>query len=173
VRWFFIAILALGACTKIEDAVSGAPQQLRSSDGSLEITVPGSWKVDKLNDQATIQAANRMAELYVIVLSEPKDDFADMTLQKYSEATRSQQLKSMKSGAEEGPTARTLNGLPAIEYVLRGSVDGANVVMKHVAVDGTKRFHQVLVWTLKSKWDAEQATLDAVVASLKETNGKP
>jgi hypothetical protein len=172
VRWFFIAILALCACTKIEDAVSGAPQQLRSADGSLEITVPGSWKVDKLNDQAAIQAANRMAELYVIVLSESKEDFTDMTLQKYSEATRSQQLKAMKSGAEEGPTARTLNGMPAIEYVLRGSVDSANVVMKHVAVEGTKRYHQVLVWTLKSKWDSEQAALDAVVASLKETGGK-
>jgi hypothetical protein len=169
-RWLAVAALCVCSCTKLEDAVSGAPQAMRSTDGTLEITVPGSWKTDKLNDQAVIQASNRMGELYVVVVSEPKEDLNDVNLQKYSELTRGQQLKAMKNGSEEGPVARTVNGLPAIEYVLRGSVDSANVVMKHVAVDGTKRFHQVLVWSLKSKWDSEKGTLDAVVASLKETS---
>src|SRR4051812_12164300 len=108
-RWPVAAVLALCACTKIEDAVSGAPVELKSADGTLQLTVPGSWKVDKLNDQAAIQASNRMGELYVVVLTEPKEDFTDMTLQKYSELTRSQQLKAMKNGTEEGPAPRTVN----------------------------------------------------------------
>ena len=38
----------------------------------LELTVPGTWSKDKLNDQAVIQASNRISELYVIVLSESR-----------------------------------------------------------------------------------------------------
>jgi hypothetical protein len=167
-RWCVVAALGLLACSKIEESVSGGPQALRSPDGTLEITVPGGWKVDKLNEWASIQAANRMSELYVVVASEPKEDLSDMTLQKLSDVDRATQLKSMKDSKEEGPVARTINGRPAIEYVLSGSVDGANVVMKHVVVDGSRRWHQIIVWTLKSKWEAEKGTLDAVAASLKE-----
>ena len=34
------------------------------------------------------------------------------------------QLHSMTNGVEEGPKKRTINGLPAIEYVLKGTSSG-------------------------------------------------
>jgi hypothetical protein len=40
--------------------------------------------------------------------------------------------------------------------------------MKHVVVEGSRRWHQVMVWTLKSKWEAEKGALDNIAASLKE-----
>jgi hypothetical protein len=172
-RIALVALLAFGGCQKLADTLAVPPQKLKTSDGSLEITVPGSWTDDnagsrKLNDQAALQASQRAGELYVIVLTEDKADLADMDLKKFSEITRGSQLQSMKNGVEEGPKERKINGMPAIEYVLKGSVDNANVVMKHVSVDGDKRYHQVLVWTLKSKWDAEKGSLDKVIESLKE-----
>jgi hypothetical protein len=167
-RWCVVAALSLLACSKIEESVAGGPQVLRSADGTLEITVPGGFKVDKLNDQAAIQAANRMGELYVVVVSEPKEDLSEMTLQKLSDVARGTQLRSMKDSKEEGPVTRTINGRPALEYTLSGSVEGANVVMKHVVIEGSRRWHQILVWTLRSKWEAEKGTLDNIVASLRE-----
>jgi hypothetical protein len=168
-----LALVSFGGCQKMADALSVPPQKLKSTDGILEITVPGTWTDDstperKLNDQAVLQASHRRNELYVIVLTEDKADLADMDLKKFSEITRGTQLQSMSNGVEEGPKPRTINGLPAIEYTLKGTVDKANVVMKHISIDGAKRYHQVLVWTLKSKWDSEKASLDAVVESLKE-----
>ncbi len=169
-RVLILGVLALTACTKIEDAISGGPQTLKSDDGAVSVVVPGSWKRDKLNDQAVIQADNKMSELYVIVISESKEDLSDMTLEKYSSLTRGAQLKVMKDSSEEGPTPKTVNGMPAIEYVLRGSVTGVNVVMKHVSIEGAKHYYQVVSWTLKTKWDTAQPGLEEVVASFKESN---
>jgi len=172
-RLAVLALVLFAGCQKMADALSVPPQKLKSSDGTLELTVPATWTDDnapsrRLNDQAVLQASNRVGELYVIVLTEEKADLNDMDLKKFSEITRGSQLQSMKNATEEGPKERTINGMPAIEYVLKGTVDKANVVMKHVSVDGAKRYHQMLVWTLKSKWDAENKNLDAVVESLKE-----
>ena len=172
-RIALLAVVALCGCQKLGEAMKPQPVVLKSTDGALELTVPSSWRDDsapdrQLNDQAVLQASNRASELYVIVLSEAKEDLAGMDLEKFSEVTRSSQLQSMTNGVEEGPKKRTINGLPAIEYVLKGTVDKANVVMKHVAIDGPTRYHQMLVWTLKSKWETEKAGLDKVVESLKE-----
>jgi hypothetical protein len=172
-RTVLLALVALTGCQKMGEALKPQPVALKSADGALQITVPSTWSDDsapdrKLNDQAVLQASNRGSELYVIVLTEEKEDLSGMDLAKFSEVTRGSQLQSMTNGVEEGPKKRTINGMPAIEYVLKGTVDKANVVMKHVSVDGAKRYHQVLVWTLKSKWDAEQGALDAVIDSLKE-----
>jgi hypothetical protein len=170
-RRVLLLCVALSGCQKIGEALTPQPKTLKSADGTLELTVPGSWNKDtELHKQAAIQASNRMGELYVIVLSETKEDLADMDLAKFSELTRGSQLKAMKNAAEEGPVNRTINGMKAIEYVLKGSVENANIMMKHIAVDGPKHYHQVIVWTLKSKWETEKATLDAVVDSLKETS---
>lgn len=173
-----LALLAVcsSGCQKATELLGAGKQELKSSDGTLAITVPGDWTDDsspsrKLNDQAVLQASKRSAELYVIVLTEAKEDLADMDLAKFSETTRASQLQAMKNAVEEGPKKRTINGMPAIEYVLRGTVDKANIVMKHVSVDGAKRYHQLLVWTLKSAWDEQQGALDKVVESLKESGG--
>jgi hypothetical protein len=172
-RIALLALVALCGCQKLADAMKSPPVVLKSTDGALELTVPASWRDDsapewRLNEEAVLQASNRASELYVIVLSQGKEDLGGMDLEKFSEVTRTSQLQAMTNGVQEGPKKRTLNGLPAIEYVLKGTVDKANVVMKHVAVDSPKRYHQVLVWTLKSNWESQKATLDQVVESLKE-----
>ncbi|MBK7858715.1 MAG: hypothetical protein IPJ65_08855 [Archangiaceae bacterium] len=140
----------------------------------MSLTIPGAWSDDsapdrKLNEQAVLQASNRGSELYVIVLSQSKEELADMDLKKFSDETRATQMQAMKNAVEEGPRPRTVGGMNAIEYVLKGTVDKASIVMKHVAVDGGKRYHQVLVWTLQSSWDNEKVGLDQVIESLKES----
>lgn len=174
-RPFALALLlAAGGfgCQQVVEVLAPPPKTLKSANGQVEIKVPGRWLKDKLNDQADLQAADRPSELYVVVLSEPKAGLHDIDLAKFSELTRASQLTSMKGGTEEGRKERKVNGLPALEYVLKGKVDGVDVVMKHVSVEGTAEYHQVLVWTLKSKWASEQAGLDAVIDSFKESAAK-
>ena len=174
-RIALLALVAVCGCQKIGEAMKPQPTVLKSTDGTLQLTIPSSWRDDsapdrQLNEQAVLQASHRASELYVIVLTEPKEDLDGMDLEKFSSITRGSQLQSMTNGVEEGPKKRTINGLPAIEYVLKGTVDKANVVMKHVSVDGAKNYHQMLVWTLKSKWDSEKGALDQVVESFKENS---
>src|SRR5882724_10584665 len=90
-------LLVLGGCQKLSDTLSQPAQTLKSADGTLELVVPGEWDgKEKLNDQAVLQASRPGGELYVIVLTEAKEDLADMTLDKFSQVTRTLQLQSMK-----------------------------------------------------------------------------
>ena len=166
------ALVTLCGCQQLNDAISPPPKTLSDEKHTLEITVPGTWGPDQINEQAVLQVSNRIKDEYVIVLSEPKEDLADMDLLKFSEVTRALQLKQMSNTSEEGPLPRTLNGMPAIEWVLNGTARNANVTMKHVAISGSKNYHQLLAWTVKSKWEQEKATLDSVISTLKETGAK-
>jgi len=170
-----LALLASSGCQSFVEGFKAAtrPHALTDAKGTLQITVPASWTEDSLNKAAQLQASNRLAEVYVVVLSEAKEDLADMDLDKFSQITRGAQLKTMKNAIEKGPERRTIHQLPSVQYELRGTVDAANVVMLHAAVEGQNRFHQVLVWTLKSKWEDERATLQAVVDSLTELPAAP
>ena len=169
------AMLCLGSCEKIANAAREAtkPETITSSDGLVQVTVPFGWSKDKLNDRAKLSAANRVGELYVIVITEAKEDLADMTIEKYSEITRGAQLKGMKNSTEVGPERHTIHGMPVVQYELRGTVDTANAVMIHASVEGKKYYYQVLAWTLKSKWDKEKGGLQAVIDSLTEVADAP
>src|SRR5688572_1907028 len=68
-----------GTIKKVADKVQ-EPTTLTSTDGRVQIVVPGGWSVNKnLNDVAIIQAANTISETYVIVIAESKVDFEDGT----------------------------------------------------------------------------------------------
>ena len=53
------------------------PQVMTATDGKSQVSVPGTWSAQKdLNDNASIQAGNLLAEQYAIVISESKEDFS-------------------------------------------------------------------------------------------------
>jgi len=75
---FLIAVLGCSLFNKIQKEVekTQTPQTLTASDGSCQVIVPGNWQTQPdLNSEATIQAGNLPAELYIIVIRESKEDF--------------------------------------------------------------------------------------------------
>lgn len=165
---------AVAVCLALVIAVQGAVQGadgkvIKSTDGLTQVTVPQGWKAMKgLNDEASLQAAYPQKELYVIVMTESKEDFDKMTMEKYSKLTRGMIFEALASGKEEKTGSLKINGNPALQYKLEGSMDNIKVVYLHTTVEGKKYFHYILAWTLRSKYEKNKDVLQQVIKSFKE-----
>lgn len=153
------------------DKASG-PTTLTSADGKFQLTVPGGWRDDpELHEEATLRASNRMQEMYAVVISENKEDFdAGMTLQEFAALSRTATMGNVQ-GAEAGPPAPAqVGGYPALEYEMRGVVESINVTYLNTLVETPAHFHQIVTWTLRTRFDQNRATLREVAQSFREAD---
>jgi hypothetical protein len=186
-----IAALSLGSCslntnsnsanstvedpTSIQPAETAASPQdagevLIGSDGQSQITLLNGWTEDrKLHESAEIQASKRGSEEYIIVLSESKADFQNLTLEQHSEITRGLLVESLTEPEITGPTDVTdVGGNPAIQYEIQGTIEEINVAYLHTTVETPTRYHQILTWTLPSSFERNQPELQQVIQSFRE-----
>jgi hypothetical protein len=142
---------------------------VRSTDGCCSVTVPGSWKEEKeLNAQANLQASNRLKELYIIVISESKEDFEGMTLERHSELTRTEFIKSLTTPQVSKASSVIVNQNDGVQYEIAGSINNVKIVAFHTTVETEKYFHQILAWTIKSRVEKNKPVLQKVIQSFKE-----
>ena len=173
VRTFVVMLFLLGLTFTAAGCgalASGAPDTVTASDRQSQITIPRGWKVKAdLHDEAEIEVGNFLSQAYLIVLSESKQDFDDITYERHSQLTRTGLLENLKNAQMSGaPTQLTINGMPAVQYEVRGSVDGVKLVYLHTTIDGKASFHQVITWTTPSRYAKNKATMQSVITSFKE-----
>lgn len=141
-------------------------KEIASDDGKLRVTTSAFWvKRSDLNKQASLQAAYKDKEIYVIVISEPKSTVQNMTLDQYHQLTRDHTLQRMRDSSGTQPVSVTIDNHPGLQDELTGTDNGANVVFLHTTVDDGDGFDQILAWTLKSRWAKENAELRDVTNS--------
>jgi DnaJ-class molecular chaperone len=167
---FVVFILFLqGAGCALADQKTDPGTVLVDPEKTIQISIPSGWKEDRdLHDSAELQASNRKKELYVIVLSESKEDFQDMTLDRHSEITRATLVKSLTEPQTSAATTLKVNGHPAVQYEIRGFINNLSVIYLHTTVETEKNIHQILTWTLKSMYDKNKPALQKVTESFKE-----
>lgn len=179
-RWWIVAAVIGGLVGLLICAIIGVgvlsllgrkvePSAVTATDGQSKVMMPAGWSVqDELHDDAEIQVANPREEQYMIVLTENKDDFVDTDLQDYAEITL--ESLAMSAGVDElpEPQSLTINGLPAIQYEISGTVDNMKVVYWLTDVEGTENYYQVLTWTLASQAEDNRAILQKAVESFEE-----
>ena len=145
-----------------------------ADNGLSQIEIPDNWSErTDLNDEADIQVAYLRKEMYIIVMSEDKQDFEDsFTAESYSELTREFITDGLTS-LEISDTAEELeiDGHSALQYEIRGTMDGIKIAYLHITVDGDQAFHQIIAWTLPSKWDTNRPILESVINSFQELSG--
>ncbi len=167
-RYLLLLLLALGvfgiSCQKVEQ------RDILSADKKIQLTVPGGWREEKdLNEKADIQAGHRGSNQFVIVLSEGKEDFEGMTLQKHSDITRASVVESLKDPQVTGPKSLTINGSPALQYEIRGVFEGyLKIVYLHTTVETPKHFHQILTWTNASAFEKYRPTFEKIIGYFRE-----
>ncbi|BCU79118.1 hypothetical protein [Luteolibacter sp. LG18] len=176
-RWVIGLVLSaivglggLGAGTvllaKKAKEASETPRVVASADQSVHARIPGHWKeMPNLNEVATLEVGNAIREQYFIVISESKQD-VELALDDYADLTSKHMLGTLKNG-ERGPKSTvTIDGHPAIQYEVKGSVDKTPVVYLQTTVETPGGFHQLLMWTLPSKreiaWPVFKEVLDSV-----------
>lgn len=151
------------------------PVVVKSNDGKYQLTTPGDWiKETSLNSKADIQVSKRREELYVIVLSESKKDFGSkFTLEDFTKVVRTQMMGTVSDKEATEPVSVTVSGNSAKQYELSGTVSGIKAKYIHTTVETKDAFHQVLAWTLSSRFTQNKSKLLEVVNSFKEASGAP
>ena len=148
------------------DLLPGEPKKVEFLDQSFAVEMPASWSLrSDLNDVADLQMGNSFKEAYAIIISENKMDFDEMTLQDHSDLTRSVIGQNLKNYHESDQEILDIGGNQALRYRLTGSVDGLNIVYWHVTIETENHYHQMLMWSLKSKFAQNQDDFEAVLQS--------
>lgn len=143
-------------------------KEIASDDGTLKVITSGFWvKRLDLNKEASLQAAYKDKEMYVIVITDAKADLDNFTLEKHHQLTRDRMLKKMKNASATEPVPLTIKGRSALQDELTGTEDHTNVVFLHTTVDDSDHFQQILAWTLKSRWENQNQLLREITKSFR------
>jgi hypothetical protein len=167
--------LGCGLINKIKKEVEESQKSkvIASTDNKCQLTVPGSWSIEKdLNDAANLQAGNRFAEQYAIVISESKQDFAPkMDLNKYTGLIRKNISTSILDASITENSSITVNGYQALQFEVEGTTDDIRAKWLYTMIDAPKNYHQILAWSLVSKYSSNKPVFLDVINSFKETEG--
>lgn len=159
-------IWVLAACDYLP---GGKPKKVEFLDQSFSVVMPATWSLrSDLNSVADLQMGNLFKEAYTIVISENKMDFEDMTMEEHSEITRSMIKQGIKNCVESEPEILDIGVNRALRYQLTGSVDGLNLIYWHVTIETEDHYHQMLLWSLKSKFSNNEDDFDSVIQSFEE-----
>lgn len=140
---------------------------IKTRDGSYQVTVRGGWSVANLNEDADLQVAHGTAECYLIVYSEQKADLEVKTLQEFSNVTRASLSEGDATAEESAPRLLEIGGRKAIQYVIHRSEDGKRLVHLHTVVEDEPRFHQLFGWGLETQDQRSVAALQSVVQTFR------
>jgi hypothetical protein len=141
-------------------------QEITSDDGKLRVTTSGMWvKTSGLNQRASLQADCKSKQMYLIVITDAKADFPNLTLEKHHQLNRDRALQRMKKASATEPVPLTLDSHPAMQDEVSGTENGANVVFLHTTVDDGDHFQQILAWTPKSRWQKQNQQLREITGT--------
>ena len=107
--------------------------------------------------------------MYAMVLSENKKDFTGETkLGEFTSLTRDIMLGRLSSPEKTEPKPTTIGANSALQYEMRGVVQGLNLMYIVTTVETSEHYHQVITWTQPSQIDSNRSTMLEVTQSFKE-----
>ena len=148
----------------------GGTKQITSDDGAIGLTIPGGWaeRAD-LNPVQTLGAANILEEKYVIVIVDMKASLPPgTTLEEAAQATKNLMFANASNPqvVKTSPPGVAVAGYPAVETVVNAVVSGVDAAYIQTMLDAGDRYVQVIVWTLRTRFDENEAELRSVISSL-------
>jgi hypothetical protein len=145
-------------------------KNLKSTDGSCEITVPDNWTEETtLNKDAKIQGAMRLRDAYLVVFVDQKDKYGDIDLAAFAEGAHKKLTKRLISPVGTSGAQLTVGGLPAIQYELTGQAGGSTFTYYQTLVAGPLNYYEILAWTPKAQVDKNQSLFQETIKTFKET----
>jgi len=148
---------------------------ITSADGICQVSAIGGWDSAKgLHKKAKLQASNPYKEMFLVVFTEKKDMFPDLTLEEHSKATV-KNLRETLTAAYAKPTVQlTLNGNRVLMNEVHGTAgNNMKIVYIHANIESPFYFHEVLAWTPDKRFKQNQYALDSVIKSFKEVKASP
>ena len=151
-----------------DESISNGPAVLRNTATDVSIVVPEGWikMGEDMRRSHDIYAAQPEQQLYATVLSEDETGISQFGLEDNSAQYR--ELIKDELDNFEGETRTSVNridGRPALQYEIRGTVDDQSVVYLHTTVEGTNDYYQVVGWTSADRYRENKNVLEKVVES--------
>lgn len=138
-----------------------------SVDGSVKIECPQDWIILDLNDDADIEVGTDDKELYVLVMSLPKIDYAGDRAQ-YSADTRGFLVEGTTNVSQADTGKTEINGNPAVQYKIQTTIDRTNYMYMHTIIETDEKYHQVLTWSYPSQFMKYEDLFNTITDSLVE-----
>lgn len=162
-----LPLVALLACKR---SGSGSEQEIEASDHRSRIRIPAHWSSQTgLNDVADLQVGNRLRQEFLIVLTEPKEDFESMDVDRLLEHHVSGLEKGLSTTHRVPLATSGVGGYAARQLELHGTSDGLKVVYLVTALEGPKYFHGIIAWTVKSHWPEAKPMFERTLLAFQET----
>lgn len=158
--------------TPSENQIADGPTDLENAATGVQITVPDGWRIARegLRRNADIYAVYPSRDLYAMVLSERAAVLSQFDLE--DNATQYRRLIRSELDDYEGEDrlgTSSVDGKPAVQYEIRGRVDGVPVVYLHTTIKGADSYYQVVGWTTEDGYEANEEVLKAIAQSFRET----
>ena len=148
------------------DFLASKPKRVVFLDNSFAVTMPATWSLRKdLNDSADLQMGNSFKEAYTVILSDNKMDLDNFSLDDHSDLTRSFIASGLKNYKASDPEYFFVGEYQAVRYRLEGIIEGIHAVYWHVTIETDNYFHQILLWSLKSRFSKNEDDFDSVIQS--------
>lgn len=167
------AVLGCSAIRKLQTALEKTqePQIFTSTDGTCQVTVPGSWRKETdLNREATLQASNRLSEQYVVIIRESRQDFGNaVNLPMVTNVIRDNLKKTLTNAVFTESLNVSINGYPAQEFEAAGEFENIKAKYLYGVVETPQNYYQIITWSLASRFDENRPRLLEVINSFKET----
>jgi hypothetical protein len=160
-----VCAATLGAL--VASAPAHAQELVTTPAGDFSIQVPAAFVPVQLNPVAQLQYADSAETAFFIVIVEPKDDLFGWNLTRHSTITSAQIIAVTDFPEVRGPIETTVSGYPAVQYEVRGVAQGTQLVYLQSAVEAPHAFIQVLMWTLRSRWDSQEPVFRGALESIR------
>ena len=176
VKTFFIGMgILVGLGTVAFAFLPQMPYDYESSDGLVQITASMAWD-DMTNykqtlqmEDATLVISDESGDLWVMVISETKEELGMITLNRFAKLTTDQIISNLSEIVLVGdPVQVTLDGHTAIQYEIQGAVDGDSVTYLHTSVESKRHYHQIIGFTLRTQRLSDKVQLQQIIESFKE-----
>lgn len=150
--------------TVTEGETQRSVREYTSLDGTVTVSASVQWQqVTDLNDEASLQFQDPQNDLYAILLGEPKEDF-DTNLEGYATLIlRNFEQNAPLAEKVSGPVPSALDGFPAVQYEYTTTVDSVKATLLFTFVESDEYYHQILVWSTQSNFDANRAVFDELL----------
>lgn len=148
---------------------SFAPAVFTASDNQSRVTAPGNWKdLPELHDDAELHIGDDSDEVYLIVLTESREDLGEMPLDEYTDLVTASFSETIENAVFSEPRTMTINGMDAIQLDITGTVDDLDVVYTLTGVAGDANYFQLVGWTLADRIERNREVIEGTIATFEQ-----
>lgn len=163
-----IGCSAVKEITKVVDKNS-QPKTVESTDKKVQLSIPASWNIQtNLNEQANLQVAQPLQELYTIIIPDSKANLdKSANLEFVADSIRKNTEQMLTNGTTTELVSLKIDGFEAKQFEASGSFEKIKAKYIFTIIDTPETYYQIMSWTLADRFEKNKEVLDEVIRSFK------